>query len=100
MEKKQKKKLEDYEWLRVRYIGDYYKVSLIKGKEYNAMVRHPKWYTIYDESEEYYIFPADMFEVLGKGEPAVEHYRESLKKDQYDPNDVVKYPDVIIKKED
>ena len=41
-----------------------------------------------------------MFEVLGKGEPAVEHYRESLKKDQYDPNDVVKYPDVIIKKED
>lgn len=92
----EKKKLEDYEWLRVRYIGDFYKVSLTKNKEYNAMVSDPNWYAIYDDTEDYYAFPSEMFEVLGKGEPKVEHFRQSFEKNKDDPNDVIRYPDETV----
>ena len=93
---KDKKQLEDYEWLRVRYIGDYYKVSLTRNKEYNAMVLDSHTYAIYDDTEDTYVFPAKMFEVIGKGEPDIEHFRQSFTQNRYDPNDVVRYPDETV----
>lgn len=50
--------------MKVRYIGDYYKVSLIKGKIYEVISQHNGWYEIFDETEEEYLFPNNMFEIV------------------------------------
>ena len=45
--------------MKVRYIGDYYKVSLIKGKVYEVADVEPKTrklYEILDETGEKYVF--------------------------------------------
>jgi hypothetical protein len=55
--------------LKVRYIGDYYKVSLIKGKVYDVIaVDTTSWattmYRIIDETHEDYLFSAGSFKVV------------------------------------
>ena len=53
--------------MKVRYIGDYYKVSLIKGKVYEVADVEPKTrklYEILDETGEKYVFFADQFEIV------------------------------------
>ena len=52
--------------MRVKYIGDYYKVSLIKGKEYEVVAREPKHglLAIVDETGEEYCFFPQFFEVV------------------------------------
>lgn len=52
----------------VRYIGDYYKISLIKGKIYKAKVNKHGWYAIFDETKDIYAFPPAAFEVVDKSE--------------------------------
>ena len=52
--------------IKVRYIGDYYRFSLRKGKVYDAEIINetPDWYAIADESGEEYVFPSYIFEVI------------------------------------
>ena len=50
--------------MRVRYIGDYYKVYLQKGEVYEAELVDG-WYRIYDEDDgEEYGYPLEDFEVV------------------------------------
>lgn len=50
--------------MKVKYIGDYYKVSLIFDKIYEVIAVEKDWYRIVDESGEDYIYPPEMFEVV------------------------------------
>jgi hypothetical protein len=55
--------------LKVRYMGDYYKFSLIKGKVYDVIaVDTISWgttmYRIVDETHEDYLFAASGFKVV------------------------------------
>ena len=50
--------------MKVRYIGDYYKVSLIKGKIYNVINIEEGWYRIIDETEEDFLFAPQQFEII------------------------------------
>ncbi|MDR1421833.1 MAG: hypothetical protein LBI64_03090 [Coriobacteriales bacterium] len=50
--------------MNVRYIGDYYKVSLIKGTTYHVVGVEKSWYRIVDETGEDYLFPPEEFEVV------------------------------------
>ena len=50
--------------MKVRYIGDYYKVSLVKGKIYDVMSVDDGWCRIVDETGEDYLFPLDQFETI------------------------------------
>lgn len=49
----------------VRYVGDYYRVSLKKGKIYSVQKEIDGMYLIADESGEIYAFPKDEFEIVG-----------------------------------
>ena len=50
--------------MRVRYIGDYYKVSLIRGNIYQVIGREKGLYRIVDETNEDFLFwPVD-FEIV------------------------------------
>lgn len=48
----------------VEYIGDTYKVSLQKGKRYEATENTKGIYAIKDETGEVYGFPAQEFKVI------------------------------------
>ena len=48
----------------VEYIGDTYKVSLKKGKQYEATQKVNGIYAIQDETGEVYGFPAKEFKVI------------------------------------
>ena len=50
----------------MRYIGDYYKVYLEKGKVYEATLTEDGcWYMIYDEDDEdSYGYPVNSFEIV------------------------------------
>jgi hypothetical protein len=48
----------------VRYIGDYYKVSLVNGNVYKVLAVEGGWYRIVDETGDDYLFLPDDFEVL------------------------------------
>ncbi|MBQ8177245.1 MAG: hypothetical protein IJ035_09470 [Oscillospiraceae bacterium] len=57
--------------MKVKYIGDYYEVSLIKGKVYDVVAIENGLYRIideegYDEDEEIqgYLYPPEDFEVV------------------------------------
>lgn len=50
--------------MKVKYIGNYYKVSLIKGKVYEVQNIEGGSYRIVDESGEDYLFPASEFEIV------------------------------------
>lgn len=52
--------------MKVKYIGEYYKVSLIKGKIYDVLSIEDGWYRIIDETGEDYLFPPKDFEVMEK----------------------------------
>lgn len=51
-------------WMIVEYIGDTYKVSLKKGKQYEATQKVNGIYAIQDETGEVYGFPAKEFKVI------------------------------------
>lgn len=50
--------------MKVKYIGDYYKVSLIKGKTYDVIDIDEGWYRIIDETEDDYLFSPEQFEIV------------------------------------
>ena len=57
--------------MKVRYIGEYYKTSLLKGKIYEVIRIEKDWYRIIDEDcadddDEYpgYLFPPEEFEIV------------------------------------
>lgn len=51
--------------MKVRYIGDYYKVYLEKGKVYDAKLIDGCWYEIYDkDDQESYLYSTESFEVV------------------------------------
>ncbi len=51
--------------MKVRYIGDYYKVYLEKGKVYDAKLIDGCWYEIYDkDDQESYLYSTEYFEVV------------------------------------
>lgn len=52
------------EKMKVKYIGDTYKVSLIKGKIYSVEDTDKTWYRIIDETGEDYLYPPDEFETV------------------------------------
>lgn len=54
----------DYGWMKVKYTGDYYKVSLKKGKTYEVIDYEDGFYSLIDETGEEYAFPDDQFEVV------------------------------------
>lgn len=51
--------------MKVKYIGDYYKVSLIKGKIYEVLGIENGWYRIVDETGEDFLFSPKDFEIVG-----------------------------------
>ena len=50
--------------MKVKYIDDYYKVSLIKGKIYDVLAIEDGLYRIIDETGEGYLFWSEDFEVV------------------------------------
>ena len=50
--------------MKVKYIGDYYKVSLIKNKVYDVVAIEDGAYRIVDETDDDFLFPADDFEIV------------------------------------
>lgn len=50
--------------MKVKYIGDYYKVTLQKGKIYNVLGVKNGWYKIEDETEDTAFFPPNEFEII------------------------------------
>ena len=50
--------------MKVKYIGEYYKVSLIKNKVYDVISVEDGAYRIVDETEEHFLFPANEFEIV------------------------------------
>ena len=52
--------------MKVRYIGNCYPASLQHNKIYDVIEIDPVcgWYRIMDETEEDYLFPPDIFDVL------------------------------------
>lgn len=52
---------------KVRYVGDYYKVSLHKGSVYEVVYEQDGFYAIIDETGEEYCFPDTDFEIVTEG---------------------------------
>lgn len=54
--------------MKVKYIGDYYKASLLKGKYYEAIEDEEMtdYYKITDETGEWFYFPKQLFEDVDK----------------------------------
>lgn len=52
--------------MKVRYIGDYYKIELIKGNVYEVIEITPnlKFYRIIDESGEAFDYSPEEFEIV------------------------------------
>ena len=50
--------------MKVKYIGEYYKVSLTKNKVYDVISVEDGAYRIVDETEEDFLFPANEFEIV------------------------------------
>ncbi len=49
--------------MKVKYIGDYYKVSLKQGKLYSILEEIDGFYVLIDETGEIDAFPKDDFEI-------------------------------------
>ena len=60
----QKNQIDSGGWMIVEYIGDTYKVSLKKGKQYEATQKANGIYAIQDETGEVYGFTAKEFKVI------------------------------------
>ena len=50
--------------MKVKYIGEYYKFSLINNKVYDVISVEDGAYRIVDETEEDFLFPANEFEIV------------------------------------
>lgn len=50
--------------MRVKYIGDYYKVRLIKNKVYDVINIEKNWYRIVDETDDDGLFAPEQFEIV------------------------------------
>ena len=53
--------------MKVKYIGDYYKVSLLKDKIYEVIAMEDGAYRIIDETDEDYLYPPNEFEIVEIG---------------------------------
>jgi hypothetical protein len=49
--------------MKAKYVGDYYKVVLKKGKVYDILSIENGWYCIVNELGEESLFPPDVFEL-------------------------------------
>lgn len=54
--------------MKVKYIGDYYKVTLRKNKIYTVLGIENGWYKIKTEIDETAYFPPKCFEIVEKDE--------------------------------
>ena len=54
------------DFMKVKYIGKYYKVSLIYQKIYEVISVEKEWYRIKDETGEDYLFPPEIFEIVSE----------------------------------
>lgn len=55
--------------MKVRYIGDYYKVGLGKGNIFDAELTEDGFYKIYvDMMEDYFLFMPEQFEIVEEKE--------------------------------
>ncbi len=52
--------------MRVKYVGNWDTLPLIKGKEYSVMSVEKGWYRIYTELDENYLFPPKLFEIVNR----------------------------------
>ena len=50
--------------MKIQYIGDYYKVSLIKNKIYDVMSIESNWYRIMDETGDDYLYAPEQFKII------------------------------------
>lgn len=50
--------------MKVKYVGDYYKVVLQKDKMYDVLGIEDGWYRINTELEDTAIFPPELFEII------------------------------------
>lgn len=50
--------------MKVRYIGDYYKVAFDKQKTYEVISIEKGWFRIMTELGEDYLFPPECFEIV------------------------------------
>ena len=50
--------------MKVKYVGEYYKFSLVKGKIYDVQAIEDGWYRIIDETGEDYLFSPKEFEIV------------------------------------
>ncbi len=50
--------------MKVKYIGKSSPLGLLNGKIYDVISIEKDWYRIVDESEEDYLFPPELFEVV------------------------------------
>lgn len=48
----------------VKYVGDFYKVSLLHGKVYPVVSVENGYYRIFDEEDEDYLYAPGQFEVV------------------------------------
>ena len=50
--------------MKVKYIGNYYKVSLLKDEIYEVIAMEDGAYRIIDETDEDYLYPPNEFEIV------------------------------------
>lgn len=50
--------------MKVKYIGKTSSLGLINGKIYSVISIEKDWYRIIDESEEDYLYPPELFEIV------------------------------------
>ena len=56
--------------MRARFLGESDPFTLTHGKEYEVVSVELNWYRIVDETDEDYLYPADLFEVTATEPPA------------------------------
>lgn len=52
--------------MKVRWLGETDLVGLINGKTYDVISVEKGWYRIVDESDEDYLYPPELFEIIEK----------------------------------
>ncbi|MGN0666468.1 MAG: hypothetical protein ACI4KF_08075 [Huintestinicola sp.] len=50
--------------MKVKYIGKSDPLELLNGKIYNVISVEKGWYRIIDETEEDYLYPPELFEIV------------------------------------
>ena len=55
--------------MRVRFLGKFKTLGLIKGKIYDVMSIEKGWYRIMSELDEDYLFPPEHFEIVEEDDP-------------------------------